>query len=331
MANGEEKTGGAPEAQGALEGMPEAAPSPDEAAGTQKVEAAAAQAERAGQREDLARQVEAGQLEQAAGTTAETPGGQPAEAHGATSAGALATGGETQAPPEEKGEFATFFETVKKEKGLVAAVLATVTYAGGKFWGWLKGLFGKKKEGGAEGATTDAAEQPSGKFDEQLLELLKEFGLTDSGDPKKNYFDVAVKLAKEVQEKYGIPYQVVVAQTCLESGFGRSGLSQKNFNCFGIKAMGGYTGPQATWKTKEEVGGQEVSIDSNFRAYSSIRESFMDYGKLLKENPRYQKAFDFIQNPKAFLQEVIQAGYATDSNYVAKAEKAASDYGLSLA
>ncbi|MBI4127363.1 glucosaminidase domain-containing protein [Candidatus Peregrinibacteria bacterium] len=174
-------------------------------------------------------------------------------------------------------------------------------------------------------------EKHKGKFADELKGLMKEFGLQDSGNARKNFFEVAVKLAKEVEAAFGIPYQVVVAQSCLESGFGLSGLSQKNFNCFGIKAQKGYKGESANYKTDEYFDGKTKSrIKSNFRSYSSIRESFMDYGRFLKENPRYAKAFEYAGNPKAFLESVIKAGYATSPTYVASAVNALAPFGLSL-
>lgn len=179
--------------------------------------------------------------------------------------------------------------------------------------------------------TNEKKETFHGQFKQDLTKLMGEFGIVDTGNDKHNFVLVAVELGKEVQAKYGVPWQAVVAQACLESGLGASGLSQKNFNCFGIKAQKGYTGQFANWNTAEFFNGQREVINSSFRAYGSIRDSFMDYGRFLTENKRYAKAFQYAASPLDFLSTVIKSGYATDPNYVAKAQSVAGKYGIDLA
>lgn len=218
---------------------------------------------------------------------------------------------------------------------------------GGKFGDWLGGLLGlkpkddkKKPEAGADADTdrdenqgTDNSGEPEPlqmrSFEEDMAALMREFGLTETTDAKKDFFAIAVELGKEVQAKYGIPYQVVVAQACLESGFGQSGLTQKALNCFGYKT-GSSKVPYVTMQTVEYRNGVRGTEPARFRAYASLRQSFMDYGKLLFGASRYKKAFEHKDDPKQFLAEVIKGGYATDPNYVAKAEKVVSSYGLTL-
>lgn len=179
---------------------------------------------------------------------------------------------------------------------------------------------------------SESKEKHKGLFNEDLKALMAEFKIEDSGNSRLNFFNVAIHLGKEVQAKYGVPYQVVVAQARLESGFGLSGLSQTNFNCFGIKAQKGYKGDSSSWKTAEYFDGKtRTVINSSFRSYSSIRESFMDYGRLLSSSSRYQNAFDFASDPRQFLSRVLKSGYATDPNYLAKAESTIKKYGLDWA
>lgn len=251
----------------------------------------------------------------------------------------------------EKEAAKTKIENASKaeRKDLLSQIFGNAASGFGAFLeGWsqaIKGFWSTFFEGGvikipsvsdSTGTTYESGKQSNekhkGKFSDELKGLMKEFGIEESASARKNFFEVAVKLAKEVEAAYGIPYQVVVAQSCLESNFGLSGLSQRNFNCFGIKAQKGYQGQSANYKTKEYFDGKtESTIKSNFRSYSSIRESFMDYGKFLKENSRYAKAFQYVENPKAFLDAVIKAGYATSPTYVASAEKNIKPYGISLA
>lgn len=245
-----------------------------------------------------------------------------------------------------------YYATARARGGnWLSAGLSTLAFAvssgGSKFWDFAKGLFsGKKKEEDVtdvdededtdsdfaldtDTSTEAASAQPHG-FVENMKALLSQFGLTETADKKKNFFLVATALGKEVQAQYGIPYQVVVAQACLESGFGQSGLTQKALNCFGYKT-GSSNVPYVTMETTEYRNGVRGREPARFRSYSSLRDSFMDYGRLLSGADRYKKAFDYKDDPKRFLEEVIKAGYATDPNYVAKAEKTVATYGLNLA
>jgi flagellum-specific peptidoglycan hydrolase FlgJ len=62
-----------------------------------------------------------------------------------------------------------------------------------------------------------------------------------------------------------------------------------------------------------------------------MREAFHGYGEFLSQNPRYKPAFNYAsqmifglstnykwRDPVAFIKEVKNAWYATDSNYVGK-------------
>ncbi|MBC7498541.1 glucosaminidase domain-containing protein [Candidatus Gracilibacteria bacterium] len=134
---------------------------------------------------------------------------------------------------------------------------------------------------------------------------------------KKQFQEKSTEVAKAMETKYGIPWQVTYTQSTLETGYGRSA---PNNNYFGIK--GGSSG----LKTKEFINGKETEVIASFRGYSSMEESFDDYGKLLTTNPRYQNAFKFKNNPELFLGEIIRAGYATDPEYVSKAKRIWTQY-----
>ncbi|SFH86764.1 glycoside hydrolase family 73 protein [Pisciglobus halotolerans] len=89
---------------------------------------------------------------------------------------------------------------------------------------------------------------------------------------------------------YGLYPSVIIAQSILESGWGKSKLSgPPNNNLFGIKAEKGYKGPYVAVSTKEwvkdshyEAGGYYITIIANFRKYSSYNETFKDHAEFLK-------------------------------------------------
>lgn len=149
-------------------------------------------------------------------------------------------------------------------------------------------------------------------------------------EEKKGFIDNATKVAKTIEEQYGIPWQVTVWQAALESGYGKSKLATNEGNYFGIKWEG------KTFATREVYNGREVMENASFRTYSDMKESFIDYAKFLTKNPRYREAFQYAKNidprpsyypkdytsenfnPKKFIEAIKDAGYATDPVYVDK-------------
>lgn len=57
---------------------------------------------------------------------------------------------------------------------------------------------------------------------------------------------------------------------------------------------------------------------AHFRAYHSLEQSFDDYVSFLQENPRYKQALTKADDSHAYLDELQNAGYATDPNYANK-------------
>ena len=115
---------------------------------------------------------------------------------------------------------------------------------------------------------------------------------------------------------------IAAAQALHESDWGRSGLAQPpNHNLFGIKSSDDWTGDTVWMTTQEHVNGTTISIQAEFRKYTSWANSVSDYGSFFtstewrKNNYRlvvgekdYQKAAQALQN----------AGYATDPLYASK-------------
>lgn len=115
----------------------------------------------------------------------------------------------------------------------------------------------------------------------------------------------AIKNYKE----YGILPSITMAQAILESGWGKSELSEEYNNLFGIKADSRWDGAVATIKTKENYN--DV-IKANFRKYDNISESIKDHGKFLYENSRYREnGFFEASSYKGQAQALENAGYST--------------------
>ena len=134
--------------------------------------------------------------------------------------------------------------------------------------------------------------------------------------------DEAIKTYKET----GILPSVIIGQAALESNWGRSELSSKYKNLFGIKADSSWKGNKINLSTSEYYN---IKIKDEFRVYTSTEESIKDFGKFLTTNPRYKKAGVF--NEKTYKEQVKaieNAGYSTVANE--KGEKIYAQYVIDI-
>ena len=127
--------------------------------------------------------------------------------------------------------------------------------------------------------------------------------------------------AQRASQASGVPEQLIMAQAALESGWGRREIraddGQNSFNLFGIKADKQWRGAVVETTTTEYVNGVAQKERASFRAYGSYEEGFLDYAKLIGNNPRYAKVRNANSAADAAL-GLQQAGYATDPNYGSK-------------
>lgn len=128
--------------------------------------------------------------------------------------------------------------------------------------------------------------------------------------------------AVDAAEQLGLDPVVLVAQSALETGWGKQLIStssgNSSFNLFGIKASGNWQGESAAVNSLEFRDGVAVKKNSSFRVYDSLGASFADYVSFLKSNPRYQQALEKVDDNEQFLYELQDAGYATDPRYAEK-------------
>jgi flagellar protein FlgJ len=123
----------------------------------------------------------------------------------------------------------------------------------------------------------------------------------------------------------GIFAGTLIAQAVLESSgkdqygnwkVGGSKLSRESNNFFGIKDSAGWKGKTYNIDTGEVIGGNKVTVNADFRAYNSVKDSIKDYVDFLKSNPRYSNAGVFTATDvKEQAKRLKQAGYATAPTY----------------
>jgi peptidoglycan hydrolase FlgJ len=128
----------------------------------------------------------------------------------------------------------------------------------------------------------------------------------------------AEKAAAELQ----ISPDVLIAQVALETGWGKHVLHDQqgdnSFNLFNIKAGGQWQGDKVNVSTLEYRDGIAANEKSDFRKYTDYAESFSDYVRLMKNNPRYQQALAAGNDSAAYADALQSAGYATDPAYAKK-------------
>ncbi len=116
--------------------------------------------------------------------------------------------------------------------------------------------------------------------------------------------------ARANMQQYGIPASITLAQGILESGAGRSELTRRANNHFGIKCH--------DW-TGERVYHDDDRRGECFRKYANPADSFRDHSLFLTQRGRYAFLFDLDKDDyRGWAKGLRQAGYATDRKYPEK-------------
>lgn len=131
--------------------------------------------------------------------------------------------------------------------------------------------------------------------------------------------------------KSGVLASVTAAQCILESGYLTSELASQANNCFGMKArLSNNDWEDSAWdgssvyrkETREEYSGQVVTIEADFRQYSSMEDSLADHSAYLlgaKSGTGFRyEGLEGEEDYKEAIQIIKDGGYATDSSYVDK-------------
>ena len=144
----------------------------------------------------------------------------------------------------------------------------------------------------------------------------------------EEFIQVMAYYIRKYSAQYGIKVNSgILAQAILESNWGRSTLSAKYHNYFGLKAGPYWTGKSVNMATQEEyVPGTYTNIRDNFRAYNSIEEGVRGYFEFTKF-PNYAK-IKTATTPEEYLTYIKQAGYATSSTYVQNTMRVVQTYNL---
>jgi flagellar protein FlgJ len=145
--------------------------------------------------------------------------------------------------------------------------------------------------------------------------------------------------AEEAENKTGISAIAILAQSALETGWGKHCPGNM---MFGIKAGRIWPGEKQLIRTKEihktndrkypiihsitklSDGKYLYDVSDWFRKYESPADSFADHGHLIlnaKDKHKrliYASAIPVRSNAEKFVEEIAKSGYATDPNYAKK-------------
>jgi flagellar protein FlgJ len=138
----------------------------------------------------------------------------------------------------------------------------------------------------------------------------------------KDFVSALIKPAQKVQQKLGVPFEVVIAQAALETGWGQKIIKDQHGdssnNLFNIKADSRWAGDKVTKDTLEFEQGAMIKKAEPFRMYQTLSDSVDDYIHFLSNSERYQDALQKSNNVEHFLHGLQKAGYATDPQYADK-------------
>jgi hypothetical protein len=131
--------------------------------------------------------------------------------------------------------------------------------------------------------------------------------LAGGEEDQRNYIQKWKDEAVRQMALHRIPASITLAQGLLESGSGKSELSARSNNHFGIKCH------------KDWEGGRTYHDDDAkgecFRVYADARDSFEDHSHFLKRK-RYESLFDLkIDDYKGWARGLKKCGYATSPTY----------------
>ena len=160
--------------------------------------------------------------------------------------------------------------------------------------------------------------------DEQVMKagVDKARAKKDGFDSPEEFVEVLWPVAQVAARKLNADPKALLAQTALETGWGKKIPTHQDgtnsFNLFGIKADSSWKGESVETATTEYRNGIARAENAEFRSYGSYVESMLDYSSFLQSRSHYQTALNQADDAEKYLNELQNAGYATDPKYANK-------------
>lgn len=134
-----------------------------------------------------------------------------------------------------------------------------------------------------------------------------------------SFFELYEPYAKSAAGVSKIFPETILSVAALESNYGKSELTTRYNNFFGIKAGTTWKGKTVFLSTSEQDRtGRNLKVNSAFRWYDSPFECFKNFIEIVSSS-RYVKAGIMnATNPVQQFEALQKGGYATDINYANK-------------
>ena len=132
------------------------------------------------------------------------------------------------------------------------------------------------------------------------------------------FVEAIKRISIEEHQRAGVPASITAAQAILESNWGRAPIAVAGNNYFGIKCKSSWTG-ESVMQEDDDYNAAGQLIESCFRAYNSVEESFRDHSDFLLGSDRYAELFKLAPTDyRAWARGLKACGYATDPAYADK-------------
>ena len=143
-----------------------------------------------------------------------------------------------------------------------------------------------------------------------------------------DYIQTYKEIAIIEMYRTGIPASITLAQALHESNKGTSPLALNANNHFGIKCKSYWKG--GTYYHKDDDLDQKGQlIESCFRSYDNVLDSYVDHSTFLKNSENYVNLFALAKTDYVgWAYGLKRSGYATDKQYAFKLIKYVEKYGL---
>lgn len=128
----------------------------------------------------------------------------------------------------------------------------------------------------------------------------------------QQFLNKVIPMCMEDMRKTGILASLSIAQSCIESSYGLSGLTVSASNLFGVK--GSYNGQSYNCMGFEEIKGKRVNQMITWKKYPSWQESINDHSALFLKYDRYKNLRGCTDYKQACI-NVRADGYCTSSTY----------------
>ena len=144
--------------------------------------------------------------------------------------------------------------------------------------------------------------------------IFSSFSINNSIVESERYIEDYKDLAVIEMHRSGIPASIILAQALVESRYGTSKLATNANNHFGIKCKSYWQG--MTYYHKDDDYKNGKLIDSCFRSYNTVLDSYVDHSYFLMTTPWYQELFSYSKTDYTnWAIGLKRCGYATNPKY----------------